>query len=115
MKNRKFRGDRLYKIAKIVVVLLTIYFAFNAIDSYSGLGTAQMARESCAPNEYYTQCLKNSLIILSNIENSIRNNTFIAILLPVVFFGGTALYQYLFTIQDQLTTKELPIRKKDYQ
>lgn len=104
MQNRKFRGDRLYKVAKIVVVLLTIYFVFNTIKLYYRLDRFQTLRDVCpystatSEDKYYTECRSNNLIIIHNIENSIHNNVFMAILLPALFFGGAALYRYIFPL-----------------
>lgn len=103
-QDRKFRGDRLYKVAKIAVVLLTMYFAFNTINGYSRLSRIQMLRDSCpyatwlTEDKAYIECRSDNLIIIHNIENSIHYNKYLAILLPAIFFGGSALHRYLFPL-----------------
>lgn len=96
MKNRQFRGDRLYKLTKIVVILLTVYFAFNAISAYSRLDRVRQYRSECDNwKSDYTQCLRLMHGTVSNVEGIVRTNTYLAVGLPIVFFGGTILYQYL--------------------
>ena len=97
MKNRKFRGDRLYKIARIVVIVLTIYFAFNAISAYSRLGRVREYPSECSNSKLeYTECLRLMYGTVNNVEEIVRTNAYIAVLLPTVFFGGMILYQYMF-------------------
>jgi len=99
MKNRTFRSDRLYKIASIVIILLTVYFAFNAFSSYSRLADVREYPSECN-KEYlksdYTECLKLMHGTVNNVETNTRNYAYIALTLPLVFFGGTLLYKYTF-------------------
>lgn len=95
MKKRNFRGDRLYKVVRIIVVLLTVYFAINTTDAYFRKIRIEKAKDSCKDTEY-TECIRLNYMILSNIENDINRNAFVAIFLPVVFFGGKKLIEYIF-------------------
>jgi hypothetical protein len=95
MEKRKFRGDRLYKVAKIIVVLLTIYFAADIANAYFRKIRVEKAKDSCKDTGY-TECIRLNYMILSNIEDDIRKNTYVAIFLPLVFFGGKKLFEYIF-------------------
>lgn len=97
MKNRQFRGDRLYKLARIIVVVLTIYFAFTAISAYSRLDSVREYPSECDNWETdYVECLRLMYGVENNVSRIVRTNTYLAVGLPVVFFGGTVLYQFLF-------------------
>lgn len=101
---RKFRGDRLYKIVKLLVNIITIfefligiYFVanFKSINNnYKKLGDACVARATDYPSmnlcEYWYN--KTFIMVISSFA--------IAIFLPIIFYGGGKLIGYLFPKKD---------------
>ncbi len=99
MKNRTFRSDRLYKLASFVVILLTLYYSFNAIYAYTRLENVKKYPSECNKDYWksdYAECLVLMHGTVDNVAEEVGTNTFIAILLPASFFGGTLLYKFIF-------------------
>lgn len=117
---RKFSPKKLYKLIKILVILITVVSLYLAYD-YPKLAN-QASKES---TKAYKICLDQYQSDLKNIPNlaqgfednciklasdswtqiskdDSKNGVtalFIGILLPILFFGGTWLYKYLFPVK----------------
>ena len=97
MKNREFRGDRVLKAAKIIVSAITIFTLF--------FGTFGLVRFKETRQNYlnkFDQCGGSMAVCgfwLDAISGE-KETTFlylkIGIGLPVFFYGGLYLYNYLF-------------------
>lgn len=99
MKNRTFHADRLYKLVSIVVILLTLFFSFNAIDTYTRLKNVREYPSECRKDYWksdYAECLILMQGAVDKVAEGVETNAYIAILLPISFFGGTSLYKYIF-------------------
>jgi hypothetical protein len=113
--KRSFNAKRLYKFLGVLVVLLTLYFAFLSISMYYyawGHGDSmnyQVDFRDSNPNgcdyikygitTHYNDC--HYVYTITKAYNVNRFNLFltITILLPLIFFGGTWLYKYVFPVK----------------
>lgn len=106
MSKRKFDGNRAYKLAKTLVVGTT------AIAGMYGLYALYMIESDSILNKWISycklhpdtkelastvySCMSTGLNQVGEISNLMYKSLTLAIVLPVIFFGGTALYNYLF-------------------
>ena len=111
MTKRKFNHKRLYKLGKIVTILLFIFCLFNFFNSLSkylktkkDFFNADLQHEMCSKfaggyqrsPEEYSKCTDIYLKDYVISYNKFKKSSIITILIPILFFGGTALYKYLF-------------------
>jgi hypothetical protein len=109
--KRKFQPSRLYKLIKRTVIVVTILSAITAIymaynvyaDKQDEIKYGFEAIRQCG-SEYTSSgdinnCF-NSIMQPYNSNESIANDSLlITIFLPLIFFGGTGIYRYLFPKQ----------------
>ena len=109
--KRSFSHDRLYKLVKrlviIVSVLTWIYIAliYTSLENDTSLNSWKYWEEFCseypiASDEHIT-CKITSYKFIDEAKNNMENALKIGILLPITFFGGTWLYRYLFPKNNQ--------------
>ncbi len=108
MKNsigkRNFNGERLYKLTKWVVIVVSIIALFLAVSSYMDVvnnTTLHSWEDYCKQhpdisNDPLYSCMATGLIQVDWIQNAMYKEFVIGIFLPLVFFGSTGLYKYLF-------------------
>lgn len=90
--KRKFSFERLYKLAKTVVIIATVVFLLLAsLFTYHFYFLAEKQYEDCVVNTGSSYCL----IHFESGDKMVDVWT-LAILTPTVFFGGVKLFQYLF-------------------
>ncbi len=95
MSERKFRADKLYKLVRYLVIIITTISLLLAIGSFSRLTNLDCSKQyPPIGNDYihFDACLDEQ----TGYRDALFNNIKIAILLPILFFGGTWLYKYLF-------------------
>ncbi len=125
LNMRKFDSKRLYKFIKLLVIILTILLFISAWSAHNSIkywddqvikndkmcyDTYPFKNDPADPNDRAGQlnvklregCLKPSTDFnnysLSNAGFEI-NSIALGILLPLLFFGGTWLYKYLFPVK----------------
>ena len=104
MVKREFSGSRFYKLASKIVVIFTIFFL-----GFGLYGLANLDKNSLFYLDGFSKCTKEvphdvspMLVCGSYIDAKIDSETMtwnflkIGILLPILFFGGTWLFKYLF-------------------
>lgn len=106
--KRKFSHERLYKLTKKVVIIVSIltlaygiYMYFFGIDNILNNWKAYCGDLYKEPSWEYHDCMEVGLGEVSKIYNYIEKAFTIGILLPSIFFGGTWLYRYLFPQNNQ--------------
>ncbi len=108
---RKFNPSRFYKVLKVTLLILTLLLAFHLLfggkshnASYHKLSTDDMLCDTLYPIDTnnarrfvcYDEATKNFDRNYDD-ENQFNKFEFILILgLPILFFGGSRLYKYLF-------------------
>lgn len=113
MTERNFNSQRLYKLIKWFVIIvsfpLILLGLLNFID-LNGNHTIQFLnqweKEQKCKEEItsggYNFCMKGAYIIISDWENNTKKELTIGFTLPILFFGGTALYKYLFPVKNNI-------------
>ncbi len=109
MSKRKFSGDRLYNLLKNLVIVITLLALFFAAVNYNQINSNEYKRESdkCYqehPNHMsdqiegalWSSCLSVASEVLKLQNDNLTRYSLIVIILPLIFFGGTWLYKYLF-------------------
>ena len=99
--SREFSPTRLYKLVKIFVIIITVLSIVLAIfyKLETIYGYEQYSKEVC-PNienaEGYVLCMDFARDQWLENHSKYKFWRFIAIGLPVVFFGTSAIYKYIF-------------------
>lgn len=102
MSKQRLDKKRLYRLANILIILLTIYFLFKyRLDSVAtnvGMDWNNPAFINCEtlyPRESQSRvnCMTKAI---HDFNNKTSKDLLIILLLPTSFFGGTWLYRYLF-------------------
>lgn len=93
---------RANNILRWLIIILTVFFAFNAISAYTRLTRIANDKSMCASTLDYYECVRLNDIIIGNIEEEIKVNIYLAIIPALAFFGGTILYKHLFRDKDVL-------------
>jgi hypothetical protein len=104
--SRKFNTARAYKLAKKVVIGVTV------ITGLLGLYSLYMLESNSILHQWENYCSKHpdtkellavgyscmstAFQVIDENTNLMYKSLGIAIFLPTIFFGGTALYKYLF-------------------
>ncbi len=105
MKERRFSGERLYKISKTIVLITTGISMIVVIVSIAMQGIYELFREQgdYLFSHYYSDGKIDPLgwsITLARQTNEASDVTArwlpVGIVVPVLFFSITALYRYLF-------------------
>ena len=102
MTKRKFSGKRLYKVAKTLVLLISISFLIVGLIRWSGFAsqsTTLTQRWEACNNAIGSYDCPSYLNQITTRENTIAILFAIGILLPIIFFGGTRLYKYIFPVE----------------
>ncbi len=99
MKNRKFRGDRLIKIIKIIVNSVTVFTLF--FGTMAVLNQSEIKRYK----EEFWECTKkggtmSSCGIYLDMAAEEKKLTYLYLKigfgLPIIFYGGLKFYNYIF-------------------
>lgn len=104
MVQRKFSSSRLYRLAKIIVIGVSILCGLYAIWAYSQIGTNVMLhswQNYCSnthgfQTDSYWSCMGVGFEQINSVQILMYKTGMTAILLPVLFFGGGWLVRYLF-------------------
>lgn len=108
--QRKLDTHRLYRLTKIVVIIVTIlsiaialltnYQRFSYQFGYDEAKYSFQAAIDCSKNYSkdadVNRCLDEETKPWRDTENLANNSALIAIFLPLIFFGGGWIYKYLF-------------------
>ena len=99
---REFRGDRLYRILKWVVIVVSVISLAVAIfglinyDETSATFSEEIGKCFNIDDKIYqADCTRIWNGYLDGAYNQIHWSLIIAIGLPILFFGGTIIYNYL--------------------
>ncbi len=108
---RKFSPKKLYKLAKILVIIITFLAVSIAVTNYSRINSNEFTKMVNECNKYYTllpsdftlrnSCIKTAYDVLELQQDNFTHAGAIAILLPLIFFGGTWFFKYIFPIKNQ--------------
>src|SRR3990167_4199378 len=107
MSNRKFSGARLYKLLKTLVITVTVLSGLYAAYALYLLESNSILNRWESYCSKYTETMRNSdcmFVGFGQINDMSRNfyvTTSIAIVLPLVFFGGGWIYRYIFPNKNQ--------------
>lgn len=106
MKNRKLDSKRLYKVTRVLVVIITLIFvlklAFNDYYSEDRLRAAyQLELDKCSsiydPDTLgYKKCKPDADNIFYTTAPTQWEDIILIVSLPALFFGGGWIYKYLF-------------------
>lgn len=99
MAERKFRVDKLYKLTKIIVIItssLLLLHAFQGSWLFQIIDTT-WANDLCK-NQTDGFCKLSALDELQKARQYEFKIIALVILIPVLFFGGTKLFKYLFPL-----------------
>jgi hypothetical protein len=109
MTERKLDSGRLYKVVKMLVLAITAIAIIVTLDTgyQAGFGTDNLLHKwekYCAQNPDDPELTGISCMLIGLEEVHQVNDTFfkaflVTILLPTIFFGGTAFYKYLFPVK----------------
>lgn len=98
--KRKFQSDRLHKILKIIVNVVAGVSLLFAI-----YGSINYDKNTIFYLDKFSECFKKEVNMeicgvyvdgMSNFQDSVRNFWLVGILLPIAFYGGGKLFNYLF-------------------
>lgn len=101
--KRKFSARRLYKLVRLLVIVIAI---FSGIVAYINFRAVEYHAKEYDEAEKAKEPIRSDLKKQALLGEELANNNFskysvIAIGLPIIFFGGTGLYRYLFPIQKE--------------
>lgn len=103
--KRKFSAKRFYKLGKIIIIAVSIISGIYSIFQFSITEFSNfIERYEVACREYpessqiysYTDCMLSAFQHQRALETSALIALGIAIIFPLLFFGGTWLYRYLY-------------------
>ncbi len=100
---REFDGKRLYKLTRRVVITVTIVSVFLSTISYYRIWKGDQDLRLCGQKYSYTsdayiKCGESPALTMRIVEENVNTYTNVALIFPIVFFGGTWLYKYLFPL-----------------
>ena len=115
--ERRFSGERLYKLAKRAVVIISLLAGIWSIYALYTIQTGSIWKQwkSYCSEDYqpksrdYNDCMTTASFLEENLNKNLEKTLPVALLLPTIFFGGTWLYKYLFPKMD--SSKVEKIRK----
>lgn len=105
MKNRKFRGDRLFKIVKVIVNIVMVFTLLFGI-----FGILRLEEMNLRYFDKFDKCVSeggtmNICGIYLDMMNDNERLTYlylkIGLGLPIVFYGGLKLHNHLFPKTDE--------------
>jgi len=105
--KRKFSARRLYKLAGLLVIVISIlsgisaYLNYRTIEHYSQQIIKFDGEYPKKDDESNLNLRLNTLNAQQEVQDRFLLLSVITIGLPITFFGGTGLYRYLFTIQKE--------------
>lgn len=108
MTQQRFRSDRLYKLLKFGVVLLTIFLILKLVVNQSmrdpfadihGILDCNILYERGTPHN--EDCKKKVVDEFKDSKNQPFKNILIIIAIPTLFFGGNWLYKYLLPLKEK--------------
>lgn len=98
MTKRKFSGKRLYKIVRVFVVIVTIFAILEisgnkqSVEIYRRNWRNCLSENTDLPKSFCNNYLDRMLEYQDAVDRSWQ----VALITPIVFFGGTWLFKYLF-------------------
>lgn len=111
MIKRKLDTSRLYFLTKWVVIAITTITGILSINNYWLLSSDKLLhrwQDYCAKNPYPAElekggysCMNVGFENIATVRETFYQVFLITILLPLIFFGGTALFRYLFPVKKQ--------------
>ncbi len=112
--KREFDGKKLYNLLKNIVVVITLLALFIAVTNYNDINSNEYAqdvhkcdqkypniRSDQAESLLWSTCLMVANGILKLQQDNFSRAGIVAILLPLIFFGGTWFFKYIFPIKDE--------------
>ena len=111
---RRFSGERLYKLLRVIVIILTImaillasylHNLYYGSDHFYANGTAQCYKlwpdwnTNDIAGKAFANCFSTVQSLQIGGQYAFDYTVCVAILLPLLFFGGTWLYKYLFPVK----------------
>jgi len=101
MTQRKFDKSRAYKLVKILVIGITTItglYGFYVLYLLQSDSILKSWEETCKnyPDTTNFSCMGVGLDQINEMQNLMDKSLVIAFFLPIIFFGGSALYRYLF-------------------
>lgn len=111
MDQRRFDSKKLYKLSKIIVITITIISIFLTVKLYDQVGnnkTLYYWQDYCEERKgsysklfNYTDCMGLGFEQISKQQDLMYKTFLVAVVLPILFFGGTWLYKYLFPLKEK--------------
>lgn len=111
---RKFSPKKLYKLAKILVIIIVVLSLFMAAASYNRINSNDFTQMINNCNQLYptrisdetelslwSGCHKSAYDVLQLQQEIFQNAVAVAVLLPLIFFGGTWFFKYIFPMKDK--------------
>lgn len=108
--ERKFSGKRLYALLKRVVIVVSVlaalWAAFSLYMYEVQLDRVYESTDAFCKNLYgedntmYIYCIKAPFETFRLFEKSWLPSTLVALFLPVIFFGASWFYRYVFPVQE---------------
>ncbi len=101
-EKRKFNGKRLYKLTKwilIIVSVIALILAFlskSALQENNSTSWFDYCKKTYNDSQSLVNCQFTEIKREQDINETMNKEFEIGILLPLIFFGGTELYKYLF-------------------
>ncbi len=101
MIKREFSKERLYKLTKRVVIIVTVVSVLLSIVNYYQIWKGDQDLRLCEQKYSYNldarvKCGEVPALTMRLAEENSNTLLTIALVLPIVFFGGERLYKYLF-------------------
>lgn len=102
IEKRKFSGKRLYKLIRVLILIITFISALILMLSIYmyNVGASEIFKMNEAICDNYPsidfECTMKALEIFSFWQNSLVLFGIITFGLPSTFFGGVGIYRYLF-------------------
>lgn len=106
MAERKFDSKRTHKLVSRVVIATAIWLGLLGTIQLNNVFYGSFAFEKMGEHcsgQKDTDCEFYYIISRQALERSGWRNLGVAVVLPVVFFGGTRLYRYMFPVQETET------------
>lgn len=104
-------GKILYKLLGILVIIVSLVFGVKAfftwikVDNYNSGREMKQVSEICKEDPKDVGCVGRTYwIVLGDFnknENELNHTIILAVALPLLFFGGTWLYKYLFPVKNE--------------
>lgn len=106
---RKFNSGRLYKVARTIIIILSvlgiIWFGYLKLNYENRVEEYGRNFTQCNIN-YFSDHLKREYVCqkqyneaLYFYDNILTYSFCLGFILPIVFFGGAAIYKYIFPVK----------------